>query len=603
MPHHTAEAIAQESPGSHMEFMQKKEEMKPSSVVQPIHPQEFLPEEMEPPSSVAPMQFPPPAGPGPQHAAPQPSQASAPAPPAVEPAPPPTEAPPVPESLPSSSQSASAHSPNFGHHSPQDSAASQSSPKPGSAAAQASWLEQGKLKKVGENLPALRDVKDSVEDIAGGPGEKEISGTSNSMFQDFVNHDDSDIGEVLAQAIDNLNATAFNLPFSVSIAFPGIQDTPLIGISEGFLQLSGYSRDEIVGQNCRLLLKGVPAEQVNKDVRQEARRYCKAAHLRGLSKMSHSLLLQRNARKNGELFWNLFMLSVLPGPNGRNYVIGLQLDLGADLPEVADRANMESQFFSNHRENLISVQKAMLGNKPKRQPGQGSEAEDLEEEMGLAEDIQNWLSAASKRAGTFQKIGTLPFVAWPTCRNHALLNGGSTLLRLEADRVKAGAVAMSIFPVSEKPDGSQYFKIQVDDICPVWGVDVHKGSMLPTMGFTLMNPTQVDEMGGLPPDIGAIPETVVFKGDGAAFAVAPDCEGMGEAVKQFAERKAKALCPYTIQNGDLVECIWSKRSLRVEVQGKVIMEVKDMVIFDPKGAQAYAVFDLCGAVCRATLMQ
>ena len=55
----------------------------------------------------------------------------------------------------------------------------------------------------------------------------------------------------------------FQLPFSVSIALPCITDTPLIGISDGFCHLSGYTREEIVGQNCRFLLKGVPEDEVN----------------------------------------------------------------------------------------------------------------------------------------------------------------------------------------------------------------------------------------------------------------------------------------------------------------------------------------------------
>jgi hypothetical protein len=466
------------------------------------------------------------------------------------------------------------------------------------AADQKTWAERGAAKSVGNGLPALRDVQDSITDIAGGPDDKVISGTKDSDYMAFVNHDDSDIGEVLAQAIDNLNATAFALPFSVSVAFPGIQDTPLIGISQGFLDLSGYSREEIVGQNCRLLLKGVPKNEISQDVRQEARRYCKAAHLKGLTKMAHTLLLQRNCRKNGELFWNLFMMSTIPGPNSRNYVIGLQLDLGPTLPEMADRANMESMFFKDHRENLIQVQSAMFGNKPKGGPGQ---ADDDDDGLGLAEDINSWLMAASKRAGSYQREGTLPWVAWPTSRGHALMNGGASLLRLEADRVKTGAVAMSVFPVAEKPD-MRSFKVQVDDVCPIWGVDVNKGAVLPMMGFTLLSPSQMDEIGGLPHDIRKIPESVIFTGDGGALSVAPDHEGMGDAVQQYASKKSIPHYPYKIQNGDIIECTWGKNWLKVEAQGKLIHEVRDMVIFPPSHEPAFAVFDLSGAVCKCTLL-
>lgn len=469
------------------------------------------------------------------------------------------------------------------------------------AADKATWVDRGQGKRVGKYN--LRDVNDSVNDIAQGPEEKAIAGTSDNMFQEYTAHDDADIGEVLAQAIDNLNSTAFSLPFSVSIAFPGIQDTPLIGISQGFLDLSGYTREEIVGQNCRLLLKGVPDGEISRDVRQEARRYCKTAHLKGLTTMSHVLLLQRNCRKDGELFWNLFMMSTIPGPNKRNYIIGLQLDLGPSLPEMEDRANMETMFFKDHRENLMKVQHALMGNKPRRNPNQPMSAqEELEEGMGLAEDIQAWLSKASQRAGNFAKVGTLPWVVWPTCRNHALMNAGTCLLRLEADRVKQGAVAMSIFPAQERPD-VRYFKIQIDDICPIWGVDCHKGALLPTMGFTLMTPEQIDAQGGIPADVGRIPESVIMNGDGGALSVVPDNEGMGEAVKQFADKKGICQFPYKIKSGDILECVWGKGWMRVETQGKVIWEVRDMVIFPPKSHQAYAFIDLAGACCRVSLVQ
>jgi hypothetical protein len=461
----------------------------------------------------------------------------------------------------------------------------------------------------------LRKIEDSVAHVAAGPIQKDIAGTSNSEFKQFVDHEESGIGGVLAEAIDNLNATTFNLPFSVSIAFPSIQDTPLIGISHGFLELSGYSREEIVGQNCRLLLKGVPEKEINKDVRQAARRYCKAAHLRNLTSMTHSLLLQRNARKNGELFWNLFMMAVLPGPSKRNYIVGLQLDLGPNLPEHEDMANLESKFFRDHRENLLMVQRSMFGNHPERAPGFGKkvlgsvnrngEFEDLDIELELAEDIQQRLNSAARKCGLFQKQGTLPWLAWPSCPNHALMNAGACLLRLEADRVRTGAVAMSIFPVSHHKDipNSRYFKIRVDDVCPIWGRDVHKGAILPTMGFTLMTPLQMDEAGGLPNDVGRVPESVMVMGDGHALCAAPDHEMGNDVVKQYAEKQGIPQFVYQIKNGDILECIWGKNWLQVQAEGQVIFEVRDDVIFPPSSEPAFAVFDLCGAVCRATLVQ
>merc|ERR1719487_2952449 len=102
-----------------------------------------------------------------------------------------------------------------------------------------------------------------------------------------------------------------------------------------------------------MLLRGVPKEDISEEVREEARRYCRAAHLRNLTSMSHSFLLQRNARKDGELFWNYFMLTMMPGPDKRTYIIGLQLDLGPTLDGHIDPNKPTDAIITDHRERLV----------------------------------------------------------------------------------------------------------------------------------------------------------------------------------------------------------------------------------------------------------
>jgi hypothetical protein len=438
-----------------------------------------------------------------------------------------------------------------------------------------------------------------------GPEEKGISGTSMSDFMKTVDmEDNSGISGVLNDAIDNLSTDMFNLPFSVSVALPSITDTPLIGISDGFCKLSGYSRDEIVGQNCRFLLKGVPAGEVSSDVRQEARRYCRAAHLQNLTSMAHSLLLQRNARKNGELFWNMFMLTLLPGPSKRNYIVGLQLDLGPTIPKGEYADKMSNFWFQDHRENLLQVQRAMYGALPGKAlpPANGESEDDINGFTGLAEDIQAWLGHAEEKERIFHKVGTLPWVAWPTGRNYALMNGGVSLLRLEADRLKKGAIAMSIFPVLKKP-GVRSFKIRVDDVCPVWGCEVQKGAVLPTMGFTLVPPGGIDKVGGLPANVEYIPQSVILHGDGRALGTVPDYEGVARVDRRFADNQALPKYAYTIKPNDIVECIWGDGYLKMAVEGKEIFSVQDPCIFAPSHEPAFAIVELVGAVSRATLIE
>mmetsp|Transcript_47264 Transcript_47264/g.119727 ORF Transcript_47264/g.119727 Transcript_47264/m.119727 type:complete len:554 (-) Transcript_47264:74-1735(-) len=47
--------------------------------------------------------------------------------------------------------------------------------------------------------------------------------------------------------------------FSVSVADPLSLDSDLIAVSEGFVSMTGYSRDEVIGENCRFLSEGCPS--------------------------------------------------------------------------------------------------------------------------------------------------------------------------------------------------------------------------------------------------------------------------------------------------------------------------------------------------------
>lgn len=78
----------------------------------------------------------------------------------------------------------------------------------------------------------------------------------------------------------------------IVISDPNQADNPLIYVNRGFELMTGYSAEEILGHNCRFL-QGSDADQLALDevraaVREE--RDC--------------LVLLRNYRKDGTLFWN-----------------------------------------------------------------------------------------------------------------------------------------------------------------------------------------------------------------------------------------------------------------------------------------------------------
>lgn len=456
----------------------------------------------------------------------------------------------------------------------------------------------------------LRKFEDSVADCdKARPEDKAIAGTGESDFKPVFEHraqnrfDETGISTELEECIEQLSYQLFGLPFSVSIAIPSIADTPLIGISDGFCKLSGYSRDEIVGQNCRMLLKGVPKDEISAEVRQEARRYCRAAHLRNLTSMAHTFLLQRNARKNGELFWNYFMLTMVPGPDKRTYIIGLQLDLGSTLEMPIGQDRPGEDILLTHKKHLEIVQGMMFGIAPSTPLAINDKGKEVMDAfLGLADDIIAWLKHAEERSEGFQKWGTRPWVAWPAASKHALLNGGTTLLRLEADKIAEGATAMTVFPVEAVAaffTNQCSFKIRVDEVCEKWGRAVQQHARLPTLGFTTIAPAIMDSRGGLPMDIDATPESILLFGDGRARMSAD----LNKGTHWQSASPTPAAFAYEVKAEDILECIWSAGFIELKANGKLLFKVKDpSIVGPPLDRRVFGVLDCCYAACRVTLL-
>jgi hypothetical protein len=458
-------------------------------------------------------------------------------------------------------------------------------------------------------------------DIAEAPGKQQLAGVADAEFKPIMTIEEARTGHVLEHFANIIKEDIFDVPFSVSIAIPTIEDTPLIAISQGFTELTGYSQKDIVGRNCRFLLEGVPKDQVQDQTRQEARRYCRAAYLRGLTRLSHTFLIQRNARKNGELFWNLFMLSLVPIPGSQPLIIGLQLDLGPklDLAEGSDIA----AAVEPHAQNLQLVLQMLFGQsfgQRLSQSGGDDENEnetdrtpskriirfnELASEMGLASDIKKWVHEAEMSSEYYQEWGTLPWVMWPMTSKYALLNGGTTLLRMEADETPRGGLAMSIFPTKKAPRGCS-FKVRIDQVCN-FEADVSKGAWIPSLGFTEVTPANMDILGGLPSLIESCAKIICLRGDGTVFARSAEEHWVHGDTPHSAVMERKPISPYALNVGDTLECLWGKGLFEVSAAGDqdpaVIYKIKDSAIPKPPKKPMYAVIGCCYATCKVTLVQ
>mmetsp|Transcript_34399 Transcript_34399/g.62980 ORF Transcript_34399/g.62980 Transcript_34399/m.62980 type:complete len:671 (-) Transcript_34399:118-2130(-) len=129
--------------------------------------------------------------------------------------------------------------------------------------------------------------------------------------------------DVLSESLALTSVT--RMTCSVVLADPSLDDCPLVGCSDGFEALSGYSRWDVVGRNCRFLNDSVPMEM-------QMRRALHSATATG----TEFIGILPNVRKSGERFRNfLHMIPVAIG--GRSYIIGIQCDvthMGLDLTDA-----------------------------------------------------------------------------------------------------------------------------------------------------------------------------------------------------------------------------------------------------------------------------
>jgi len=104
----------------------------------------------------------------------------------------------------------------------------------------------------------------------------------------------------------------------ITIVDAGKPDMPLIYVNAGFEKMTGYRSAEVLGKNCRFLQGEEPA-QPSIGVLREA-----------ISRGENCIVILRNFRKDGTLFWNEFNISPVRDASGVvTHFIGVQKDVTA----------------------------------------------------------------------------------------------------------------------------------------------------------------------------------------------------------------------------------------------------------------------------------
>jgi len=93
-------------------------------------------------------------------------------------------------------------------------------------------------------------------------------------------------------------------PIGISLSDPSQEDNPLIYINEGFVELTGYSREEAIGRNCRFLQGESTSEETVTTMRQA---------IKAADPVSVEI---RNYRADGTEFWNHLRIAPVRDTDG-----------------------------------------------------------------------------------------------------------------------------------------------------------------------------------------------------------------------------------------------------------------------------------------------
>ncbi len=131
-----------------------------------------------------------------------------------------------------------------------------------------------------------------------------------------------------------LRSTALD-SVGVAVCFADAEEHNLIYVNDAFVQTTGYSREEVLGKNCRFLQGPETDRKDIADIRKALRD--------GLPITK----LLRNHRKNGEPFWNSMSISPVRDPEGK-----LTHFVGA-LDDRTEQLLMESKLLQTQKMDAI----------------------------------------------------------------------------------------------------------------------------------------------------------------------------------------------------------------------------------------------------------
>ena len=187
-----------------------------------------------------------------------------------------------------------------------------------------------------------------------------------------------------------------------------LQDNPIVYANPGFVQLTGYTVDEIVGRNCRFL-QGKDQSQSEANVIREslaAKKGCKVC--------------LRNYKKDGSLFWNELIVSPVFSEAGElTHFVGIQNDITEVVQLRQQRDDFVSTLVHDLKNPLIASNRilAMINASQVTPEDQSLFLHKIQESTkSMLRMIANSLDYYRSEAGPLRPVNQ-PFNLCQLCRN------------------------------------------------------------------------------------------------------------------------------------------------------------------------------------------
>ncbi|KAK4754650.1 hypothetical protein SAY87_002754 [Trapa incisa] len=179
---------------------------------------------------------------------------------------------------------------------------------------------QNSMKEL-KGMPRVNRANKQEEELSFEP---EILMTKDLERTDSWHHKEREKKD-MRQGID-LATTLERIEKNFVITDPRLPDNPIIFASDSFLELTEYTREEILGRNCRFL-QGPETDQATVQKIRDA--------IREQKEITVQLI---NYTKSGKKFWNLFHMQPMKDQKGElQYFIGVQLDGSDHVEPLANR--------------------------------------------------------------------------------------------------------------------------------------------------------------------------------------------------------------------------------------------------------------------------